>query len=162
MPDKRTGRDVAAIEAAVVALRRSQTRRALARLAERRAERHETLPEAVFELLDALAAAADRREQLTVTLAAAALGVDQPRASRLAAQALAAGLARRESDQADGRRSVLALTAEGRAAIARIGAFRQRVIAEATEAWSTEDRAALAELLTRFVHDFAARTAART
>jgi DNA-binding MarR family transcriptional regulator len=69
-----------------------------------------------------------------------------------------AGLARRESDQADGRRSILALTPEGHAALAQVSAFRQSVIADATAGWTAEDRAALAGLLTRFVRDFAART----
>ncbi|MCT2584140.1 MarR family winged helix-turn-helix transcriptional regulator [Actinophytocola gossypii] len=148
---------IADIASALVALRRSQTRRALARLAERRGERTGP-PDAVFDLLDALA---DRTERLTVTEAAAALGVDQARASRLAAQAIGAGLARREPDQADGRRSILALTPDGHAALDRISAFRRATVADATADWSADDRAALAELLTRFVRDFAARTEAR-
>lgn len=150
-------RDVADIESAVVALRRSRQRRALARLAERRGERtgpHAGLPDTVFELLDAVAAAATAP---TVTEAAAVLGVDQPRASRLAAQAVHAGLLRRESDQYDGRRSLLVLTAEGRDVLAGIEDFRRRIVAEATAAWSPEDRATLARLITRFAADFDAR-----
>ena len=153
---------VAVIDKALVALRRSQTRRALARLADRRGARTgPPLPDAVVDLLDALASAADRDEPLTVTEAAAALGVDQPRASRLAAQALEAGLARREPDQADGRRTILAPTPEGHATLGQIAAFRQAVVADATAAWAPEDRAALADLLTRFVRDFAAKTEPR-
>ncbi|WP_214408757.1 MarR family winged helix-turn-helix transcriptional regulator [Sphaerisporangium fuscum] len=151
------GEDVAAIEQAMVAIRRSQARRALARLSRERGGREE-LPDAVFELLDAVDTATARGSAPTVTEAAAALGVDQPRASRLTAQALEAGLLRRAADQADGRRSLLLLTPEGRAALDGIHAFRQRVIAEATAAWPQEDRAALARLLTRFVGDFAAVT----
>ncbi|MEU5852467.1 MarR family winged helix-turn-helix transcriptional regulator [Saccharopolyspora shandongensis] len=109
---------------------------------------------AVFELLDAVESAEDRGGALTVTDAAAVLGVDQPRSSRLAAQALNAGLLRREADQHDGRRSLLALTGEGREVLAKIRDFRHRVIAEATPDWAGEDRAALARLLTRFVQDF--------
>ncbi|MEV6230756.1 MarR family winged helix-turn-helix transcriptional regulator [Saccharopolyspora shandongensis] len=150
-------RDAADIEAAVVALRRAYKRRALARLSERRGVRtghHAELPDAVFELLDAVESAEDRGGALTVTDAAAVLGVDQPRSSRLAAQALNAGLLRREADQHDGRRSLLALTGEGREVLAKIRDFRRRVIAEATADWAGEDRAALARLLTRFVRDF--------
>lgn len=156
--------EVAEIEAAVVALRRAYKRRALARLSERRGERtgrHADLPDAVFELLDAIDAATARGEPLSVTGAAAVLGVDQPRSSRIAAQALQAGLLRRQADQHDGRRSHLVLTREGRDTLARIHDFRRRVIAEATAHWTDEDRAALARLLTRFVHDFEALTARR-
>lgn len=157
----RTARDatpVADIERALVALRRSQTRRALARAAGRRGRRwgrHATVADGVVELLDALEAATPVGAGLAVAEAAAALGVDQPRASRLAAQAVAAGLARRDADQADGRRSILSLTADGRALLDGIRSFRQGVVSEATAAWTPDDRAALADLLTRFVRDFA-------
>ncbi|RKN06452.1 MarR family winged helix-turn-helix transcriptional regulator [Streptomyces radicis] len=149
-------RDIAAIEAAVVALRRTYKRRAPARLAARRGERpvrHGQLPDAVFELLDAIESSAARGETLTVSEAAAVLGVDQPRSSRLTAQALAAGLLRREADHHDGRRSLLALTPEGHDVLLRIRGFRRRVIAEATADWPDTDRATLARLLTRFVRD---------
>jgi DNA-binding MarR family transcriptional regulator len=147
--------ETAAIERAVVTLRRAQRRRNLARLAERRGERTgegARLADGVFELLDAV----EEGEALTVTQAAAALGVDQPRASRLAAQALEAGLLRREADQRDGRRSLLTPTEDGRAALARIRGFRGRMVAEAMTDWPAEDRAALARLLPRFVRDFSA------
>lgn len=154
--------DVADIEAAVVTLRRSYRRRAMSRLSQRRGGRpaaHAALPDAVFELLDALAAAVgDETGALTVTEAAAALDVDQPRASRLAAQAIDAGLVRREADQRDGRRSRLVPTRQGHEALHRIRTFRQRVIAEATSGWTRADRAALAHLLNRFVRDLAAVT----
>jgi DNA-binding MarR family transcriptional regulator len=154
------GEDVAAIERAMVAIRRAQTRRALARLSARRnvrSGRHGSLPDAVFELLDIVDAVTTHGGAApTVTEAATALGVDQPRASRLTAQALDAGLLRRGVDQADGRRSPLVLTPSGRGALDRIHAFRRRVIAEATADWGAEDRTALAQLLTRFVADIAA------
>ncbi|MFI1046549.1 MarR family winged helix-turn-helix transcriptional regulator [Streptomyces griseoruber] len=150
-------KETAAIERAVVALRRAQRRRNLARLSERRGERrgeHAALPDGVFDLLDAVESATERGEPLTVTEAAAALAVDQPRASRLAAQALEAGLLRREADQRDGRRSLLTLTADGRTALARLHDFRHRVVTETVADWPAEDREALARLLTRFVRDF--------
>jgi DNA-binding MarR family transcriptional regulator len=155
---------VAAIEAAVVALRRAQKRRALARLAQRSGERtggQGALPDGVFELLDALAAGAERGETLTVTEVAAVLDVDQPRGSRLATMALDAGLIRRAADQRDGRRSLLVLTEGGSRVLAQIRDFRRRAIADATSDWSPADRAALARLLPRFVRDFAALTERR-
>jgi DNA-binding MarR family transcriptional regulator len=149
--------DVAEIETAVVGIRRSRRRRTLARLSERQGG-HTGLPDAVYELLDVIEAAEANGDALTVTDAAAVLDVDQPRSSRLAGQALQAGLLRREADQLDGRRSLLALTADGRAALTRIRDFRRAVIAEATAEWTKEDRAAFARLLSRFVRDFATRT----
>jgi len=151
--------ETAAIETAVVALRRAHRQRTLARLSERRGERagrHAELPDAVFELLDAVESATAQGAPLTVTEAATALGVDQPRASRLAAQSLRAGLLRREADQRDGRRSLLALTDEGHTVLARIRDFRHRVIAEVMSDWPAEDRETLARLLTRFVRDYGA------
>jgi DNA-binding MarR family transcriptional regulator len=147
---------VAAIERALVALRRSQSRRALARLSAKAEagngiEAPARPPDMVFELLDAIEAAG----AATVTESAAALGVDQPRASRLAAQAVQARLLRRESDQFDGRRSLLVLTGDGREALARVRAFRAAAVAAATKNWAARDRDDLARLLTRFVDDFA-------
>jgi DNA-binding MarR family transcriptional regulator len=158
----RSGADVAAIERAMVVIRRAQVRRGLARLATSRGARsgeHARLPDAVFELLDAVDAATTNGGAPTVTEMAAALGIDQPRASRLAAQALDAELLRRSADQADGRRSLLALTTDGRRALDEMHAFRQQVISEATAAWTDEDRAVFAGLLARFVQDMAAITA---
>lgn len=151
--------DVAAIERAMVAIRRAQTRRTLARLSSRRGVRTgrpATLPDAVFELLDVVEVATSHAGEPTVTEAATALGVDQPRASRLTMQALAAGLLRRTADQSDGRRSLLVLTPSGRAALDRIHTFRREVIADATADWNVEDRAKLAHLLARFIDDFTA------
>ncbi|MGH9091600.1 MAG: MarR family winged helix-turn-helix transcriptional regulator, partial [Acidimicrobiales bacterium] len=66
--------DVVAIERAIVRLRRSQTRRTLARLSRQRGLGAGP-PEAVFLLLDTIDAGA-----CTVSEVAIALGVDQPRA----------------------------------------------------------------------------------
>lgn len=161
---------LAAVESALVAIRRSQSRRALAQLTRDRERNRgqgkgdgkEQPADAVFQLLDALLAAEEHGERLTVTEAGAAMGVDQPRASRLAAQAMRTGLLVREADQADGRRSLLALTDGGRAALARVSAVRRGAVDEATAHWPDEDRRVFADLLTRFVRDFAAVTGPAT
>lgn len=151
--------DVAAIEAAMVAVRRAQSRRRLAHLARRRGERtgpHAGLPDSVFELLDVVEAGAAEDAPPTVTEAAAILDVDQPRASRLAGQAVQAGLLRREADQRDGRRSLLVLTEEGRSVLGAIHGFRRRTIAEATSEWDPAERDVFARLLSRFVRELGA------
>jgi DNA-binding MarR family transcriptional regulator len=134
---------VTAVEAAMVAVRRQQTRRALARAAGA-----STADTAAQGVLDAVEAAAG---PIGVTGVAEALGVDQPRASKVVAATVAAGLVRREADQADGRRSRLVLTEAGRARLAEVHRFRRARFATAMADWTDAERAAFAALLTRFV-----------
>lgn len=138
-----------AVERAMVAIRRSQTRRTLARLAAGGAESG-----AGAEVLDVIEAAEEAGEPATVTSVAAALNVDQPRASKLVAAAVAAGLVRREADQADGRRALLVRTPEGQRVSAEIHAFRREAIGQAVADWPADERAEFARLLTRFVASF--------
>jgi DNA-binding MarR family transcriptional regulator len=133
-------KQLAAIEQAMVAIGRRQSRRALARL------RAAAAPE--LDVLDVLESATG---PVTVSTVARALAVDQPRASRLVTAAVAAGLVRREADQADGRRTLLAMTEAGRAAVAEMHRGRQASFAAAMADWSAEERAEFARLLTRFV-----------
>ena len=90
-------------------------------------------------------------EPLGVNGVAEALGVDQPRASKLVAAAVSAGLVRREADQLDGRRTNLALTDAGRERLETVHTFRRRRFAAAMDDWPESDRTAFATLLTRFV-----------
>ncbi|WP_225726428.1 MULTISPECIES: MarR family winged helix-turn-helix transcriptional regulator [unclassified Nocardia] len=129
----------AAVERAMVRIRRRQTRGALAA--------RSPVPVAVFGVLDAVAAA----EEATVGTLAPALGVDQPRASRLVAQAVSENLLERVADRHDGRRSVLRLTADGRALVDAARAGRRRAMAAAMSDWTDRERAEFARLLARFV-----------
>ena len=148
----------AAVECALVAMRRSQSRRALAGAARHRASAADAGAQpgvdpgagsAVFAAMDAVEAGAR-----TVTDVAGALAVDQPRASRLVARAVERGLVCREADQRDGRRALLALTARGRQALAGVHRFRREVAARAMADWTPAERAAFADLLPRFVAAF--------
>ncbi|MFG3442512.1 MarR family winged helix-turn-helix transcriptional regulator [Nonomuraea sp. NPDC047897] len=132
--------DIASVERAMVAIRRRQSRRALARL--------QGAPGPELDVLDVLEAAG---EPVTVSAVAQALAVDQPRASRLVAAAVSAGLVRREADQADGRRALLVLTEAGQQAVERAHQGRQAAFAQAMAGWSDAERAQFARLLTRFV-----------
>jgi DNA-binding MarR family transcriptional regulator len=135
-------RSVAGVEAAMVAVRRRQSRRALARAAGASG-----VDIATQEVLDAVEAGGP----VGVTGIADALGVDQPRASKLVAAAVGAGLLRREADQADGRRSLLALTVAGQERLAQVHGFRRARFAAAMAGWTPDERDAFADLLTRFV-----------
>ncbi|KAK1178188.1 MarR family winged helix-turn-helix transcriptional regulator [Streptomyces sp. NBS 14/10] len=142
------------IERAMVAIRRSQSRRSLARLArgeDQDSPRGSAAKGAAFDVLDAIEAAEQSGAPATVSGVAAALAVDQPRASKLVAGAVEAGLVRREADQADGRRALLVMTEAGRALTDEVRRFRRSVFAEAMAEWPEADRAEFARLLTGFV-----------
>src|SRR5687767_15683578 len=96
-----TDGNLAAVEAAMVAIRRSQSRRALARSGE-----DGGLEPAVFDVLDAVEAAEEAGSTATVSTEAVALDAAQPRASKLVATAVDAGLLRRVADQTAGRRGL--------------------------------------------------------
>ncbi|MGW4475606.1 MarR family winged helix-turn-helix transcriptional regulator [Nonomuraea sp. NPDC004354] len=110
-----------------------------------------TAPGAGTEVLDVIEEAEEAGDAATVTSVATALNIDQPRASKLVAAAVAAGLVRREADQADGRRALLVRTPAGRRLSAEIHGFRQRIYAEAMNDWPAADRAEFARLLAGFV-----------
>lgn len=146
--DGKPNAGVEAVEWAMVALRRSQTRRTLARLAERQGG---TTSSSTFDVLDVVEAAELAGAPASVSSVSAALTIDQPRASKLVAAAVEAGLVRREADQTDGRRSLLVRTEAGRAVTDEVHRFRGSVFAAAMADWSDADRADFARLLTRFV-----------
>ena len=151
---------VKAVERAMVAIRRSQTRRALTRLAE---GRHDTdhagvVVGSAVDVLDAIEAAEQAGTPATVSDVAAALHVDQPRASKLVAAAVEAGLVRREADQTDGRRAFLVRTERGTSLSEELHRFRRSIFATAMADWTDADRAAFAQLLTRFVESLTGMT----
>ncbi|GAA4263658.1 MarR family winged helix-turn-helix transcriptional regulator [Dactylosporangium darangshiense] len=135
---------LAAIESAMVAIRRRQTRRALAR-------GYSEVDPALFDVVDAVEDGELRQRDVTVSDVAAALDVAQPRASKLVAAAVDAGLIRREADQRDGRRALLVRTVAGRELSERVHASRRGRFARATADWSAAERATFAQLLGRFV-----------
>jgi DNA-binding MarR family transcriptional regulator len=148
---------VKAVERAMVAIRRSQTRRALTRLAEEQDDT-DVVGGSAVDVLDAIEAADQAGTPATVSGVAAALNVDQPRASKLVAAAVEAGLVRREADQADGRRALLVRTERGNALSQELHRFRRSIFATAMSDWTDADRAAFARLLTLFVESLAGMT----
>ncbi|GLZ37432.1 MarR family transcriptional regulator [Actinokineospora sp. NBRC 105648] len=143
--------DIAVVAKAMVAIRRLQTRRTLAGLGARRGQDHDPVITAVVD-------AVEERQPCSVGAVAAALSVDQPRASRLVARAVEAGVVERRADQADGRRILLVLTESGRAHAEAVHAFRHTVFAEALADWTPRRRALFAGMLVDFVDSYAALT----
>lgn len=82
---------------------------------------------------------------------AAAIGVDQPRASRVVADCVERGLVTRSVDATDARRSVIALTDAGRAVLEERRRERRAAVDEALQGFTAEERAQFAALLSRFV-----------
>ena len=97
-----------------------------------------------IRLLDALVHA---EHPLSVSELADAIGVDQPRASRLVQQAVELGLAAREADPDDARRTRIALTPEGRRRAGDVRGERRERLAAALADFSDDERAELVRLL---------------
>lgn len=87
---------------------------------------------------------------LSVTELAAAIGVDQPRASRLVQAAVKDGLAVREADPDDARRTRIRLTDAGTTAVRDATSHRRRAIEAALEGFTDEERGQFASLFARF------------
>lgn len=99
-----------------------------------------------LRMLEAVAAASG---PLSVGEIAEAVGVDQPRASRLVQQAVELGLVRREADPDDARRTRIALTEAGSRILRGFRGDRRETISGALAGFSDEERVELARLLTK-------------
>lgn len=99
-----------------------------------------------FRLLEALDAAP---APLSVSEIGEAVGVDQPRASRLVQQAVHMGLVRREADPDDARRTRVALTDEGRTLVRGFRGERRTAVDAALGSFTDAERVELARLLTK-------------
>lgn len=99
-----------------------------------------------LRLLDALAAAS---HALSVSEVGEAIGVDQPRASRLIQQAVDLGLVRREADPDDARRTRVALTDEGARLARGFRGQRREHLTQALAGFTADERTELARLLTK-------------
>lgn len=102
-----------------------------------------------FRLLEALAAAsADAR--MGISEVAAAIGVDQPRASRLVNDAAERGLVDRAVDPRDARRSIVTITEAGRATLDGARESRRSAVTDALAGFTDAEREHFAQLLSRF------------
>ncbi|ALX65877.1 hypothetical protein AB663_000654 [Microbacterium sp. XT11] len=104
-----------------------------------------------MRMLEALATAS---APLTVSELGAAIGVDQPRASRLVQQGVERGYVRREADPDDARRTRIALTDEGRRLARGMRGERRELLGSALAAFTEEERAELARLLTKLADNW--------
>ncbi|MGN7800461.1 MarR family winged helix-turn-helix transcriptional regulator [Leifsonia sp. 22587] len=102
-------------------------------------------------MLEALEAADAEGRSLSVSGIAAAIGVDQPRASRLVQEGVERGLVRRIPDPSDARRALIQLTTSGRALLEELRTHRRSSVETALAAFTPEEARTFAELFDRFV-----------
>ncbi|WP_223692762.1 MarR family winged helix-turn-helix transcriptional regulator [Leifsonia poae] len=103
-------------------------------------------------MLDALEAAERAGTDLSISALAQAVGVDQPRASRLVQEGVERGLVRRIQDPTDARRSLIQLTSAGRTQITEVRTHRRSAVEEAIASFTPEEARTFATLFDRFVH----------
>jgi DNA-binding MarR family transcriptional regulator len=147
---------VAQIERALVAIRRSQPRRAVGGppLAGIEEALGEPVSLGVLGVVDAVQGTpGEHGGEVTIGLVAERLGLDPSRASRLVAEAADRRLLLRLPSAVDGRRTRLELTERGAQVFAQVQAVRRRWVAERTAAWSAQERRTFALLLRRFTAD---------
>lgn len=101
---------------------------------------------AIIRMLEALASAS---EPLSVSAIGEAIGVDQPRASRLVQQGVARDLVQREADPDDARRTRIALTEQGRHFTRGMRSDRRASLNTALQGFTGQERAELARLLNK-------------
>lgn len=89
-------------------------------------------------------------DEITVGYVADKLAVDPSRASRVVAEVVDRGFAKRVASQADARRICLALTPKGRALVEKFRETKWRVFAGALGEWKEEELIAFAGYLDRF------------
>ncbi|RVV97023.1 MarR family transcriptional regulator [Mesobaculum littorinae] len=104
-----------------------------------------------LDVLMALTAPGDDDEdEVMVSTVAQRLGVDPSRASRLTADLIRSGHARRAVSQIDARRSIIEVSSKGRAVVEAVRSFRYILLGEYLQGWSAEDLNRFVPLLARF------------
>ena len=104
-----------------------------------------------MRMLEALAAAS---APLSVSDLGTAIGVDQPRASRLVQQGVERGFVRREADPDDARRTRIALTDEGRRLARGVRGERREMLTTALASFTDDERVELARLLNKLADNW--------
>ena len=102
-------------------------------------------------MLEALAATSD---SLSISEIGEAIGVDQPRASRLVQQGVELGLVVRQADPDDARRTRIALTDEGRRVAQGMRGQRRKAVGQVLDSFSDAEAAELARLLTKLADNW--------
>ena len=110
---------------------------------------------AQLDVLCAIEAPADEFGEMAggetmVASVAERLAIDPSRASRIVAEMVEMGHARRAVSQADARRTIVELTASGRAVVAAVRAYKFLIMGDFFSEWSAEELGCFLPLLRKF------------
>lgn len=140
---------VAAIDGVMARIRRNIMRREFGRVV-----LAQIAPDLEVAHMDVISAIGHRiegdPEEVTVGLIAERLGIDPSRASRVSADVVDRGFARRVASQQDARRICLELTAKGRRFVDAIRHSKMGLFATALGQWQESELIVFANLLDRF------------
>ncbi len=140
---------VAAIDGVMARIRRNIMRREFGRIV-----LAQIAPDLEVAHMDVISAIGHRvegdPEEVTVGLIAERLGIDPSRASRVSAEVVDRGLARRVASQQDARRICLELTPKGRRFVDAIRQSKMGLFASALGQWQESELIVFANLLDRF------------
>jgi DNA-binding MarR family transcriptional regulator len=143
---------IASIDVAMTRIRRSMARRELARTV--MAKLDADLDIAHLDVISAISGFAcdpvPPNTEVTVGFVAEQMNVDPSRASRLVAEVVDRGYARRVASQQDSRRICLELTEEGEAFVDSFRAIKWNTFASSLGTWSEADLKTFAKLIDRF------------
>ena len=104
-----------------------------------------------IRMLEALETAEAAGSPLSISSLAQAIGVDQPRASRLVQEGVERGHVRRVPDPSDARRALIQLTAAGRSQLEEVRTHRRSAVESALAEFTPAEARTFAELFDRFV-----------
>lgn len=107
-----------------------------------------------IRMLEALVNAEAAGHDLSISSLAAAIGVDQPRASRLVQEGVERGVVRRVPDPSDARRALIQLTAAGRSQLGEVQSHRRSAVEAALAEFTPEEARTFATLFDRFVRSW--------
>lgn len=136
------------IDDAMGTLRRAINRRELLRHAI--VDLHLDIDMSQLLIVHTIHLATHENKEVTVGSIAEHLGIDPSRASRLVAEAVDAGLARRVASQADARRICLEMTDKARAYEDAIYAYKAVVYSDSLGTWDDEELVVFAGLFQKF------------
>jgi len=140
---------VASIDAVMHKVRRAIQRREFGRQLMARLD--PTLDVAHLDTISAIAQKGDEPAlEVTVGLIAERLGIDPSRASRVVADVVDRGLAKRVASQLDARRICLELTAKGQRFVAAVRRNKLEIFAQALGQWNERELVVFAALFDRF------------
>jgi DNA-binding MarR family transcriptional regulator len=110
---------------------------------------------AQLDVLMAIEASVDEfgdaaKSETMVNSVAERLAIDPSRASRVVAEMVAAGYARRAVSQADARRTIVELTMAGQAVVDAVRAYKFLIMGDFLSRWDRKDLEAFAPLLRQF------------